>query len=77
MTLNNGILRVNDNSSLAISTLILRANGTLVVDVTSSGMLKVESLCQISGGNLVLYSDVPVAYERQVFLFIGCCVVIF
>jgi hypothetical protein len=65
VTLNNGILEVNDNSSLAISNFILRANGTLEVDVTSTGMLKVESLCQITGGNLVLYSDYPEASGRQ------------
>lgn len=66
VTLNAGSLNVDSYSSLTISTFFLRGSGTLVVDVASNGTLKVQALCQISGGILALYSDGPVPNSKQV-----------
>lgn len=54
-------INIDSTSSLTITDEFLhRGDGTLNVDVASNAVLSVQKTCQLSGGNLALYSSSPV-----------------
>jgi len=69
VTLDGAILSINSDSSLTISSDFLqRGRGILEVDVSSSAQLQLQSLGQISGGGLVLYSSTGIAPNTKQFV---------